>query len=277
MTSSANGAPLHFDDIDFSARKGKAQSFSVGIHLAVLIALLFAAVSVRHPVSPPGTTLLDPGRALLPYIPVRPDQTGKPSLGRGSGGEQEEKPARVGNLAPYSPMPLAPPRLIHNENHELPEPPAVLDPNAPENVSVVTNLGLPWMKTDTGSAGPGKGHGFGSGNGNTMGDGTRNGAGEGDDDGAYANVATQVTCVYCPQPSYTEEARKAKLQGKLLLRVLVGPDGRAQRIQIIQGLGLGLDQRAVEAVQGWRFSPGRDVSKRPVPSWVTVETRFQLF
>jgi periplasmic protein TonB len=159
----------------------------------------------------------------------------------------------------------------------LPEPPAVLDPNAPENVSVVTNLGLPWMKTDTDSAGPGKRHGFGSGDGDTMGDGTRNGAGEGDDDGAYANVATQVTCVYCPQPSYTEEARKAKLQGKLLLRVLVGTDGRAQRIQIIQGLGMGLDQRAVEAVQGWRFSPGRDASKRAVPSWVTVETRFQLF
>ena len=277
MTSSANGAPLHFDDIDFSARNGKAQSFSVGIHVAILVALLFAAVSVRHPVPPPGTTLLDPGKALLPYIPPRFDQTGKPLLGRGSGGEQEDKPARVGSLAPYSSMPLAPPRRVQNENHELPEPPAVLDLSAPENISVVTDLGLPWMKTDTDSAGPGKGHGFGSSSGDTMGDGKRNGAGEGEDDGAYANIATQVTCVYCPQPGYTEEARKAKLQGKLLLRVMVGIDGRAQRIQIIQGLGMGLDQRAVEAVQGWRFSPGRDASKRPVPSWVTVETRFQLF
>jgi hypothetical protein len=40
---------------------------------------------------------------------------------------------------------------------------------------------------------------------------------------------------------------------------------------------MGLDERAIEAVNGWRFSPGRDVAKHPVPSWVTIETRFQLF
>lgn len=277
MASSENGAPLHFEDINFSARNGKAQSFSAGIHVAILLGLLFAAVSVPHRGPLRDATILGPSKALLPYLAFRSDPARKTSLGQGSGGEQDDKPTRPGNLAPYSSMPLAKPRLNHNENEFLPEPPAVFDPNAPANVSVVTNLGLPWMKAETDSAGPGKHHGFGSGNGDTMGDGSRNGAGEGDNDGAYANVATQVTCVYCPQPSYSEEARKAKLQGKLLLRVLVGTDGRAQRIQIIQGLGLGLDQRAVEAVQGWRFSPGRDAGKRPVPCWVTVETRFQLF
>jgi periplasmic protein TonB len=277
MPSSANGAPLHFQNINFSNRNGKAQSVSAGVHIALLALLLFAAFSVSNPGAPRDATLLGPSRTILPYILARPDITGKPSLGKeGGGGEREDKPTRAANLAPFSPMPLAPPRLNRNENPELPAPPAVLDPNAPASVSSVTNLGLPWMKSDTDSAGPGNSHGFGNGDGNSMGDGSRNGAGEGEDEGAYANVATQVTCVYCPQPSYTDEARKMKLQGKLLLRVLVGTDGRAQRIQIIQGLGMGLDERAVEALRGWRFSPARDANKRAVPTWVTVETRFQL-
>jgi periplasmic protein TonB len=144
-------------------------------------------------------------------------------------------------------------------------------------VPLVSNLGLPWMKLDTDSAGPGKGHGFGDGNGHSMGDDIGNGAGQGDDNGPYAQVASPVTCVYCPQPGYTEEARKAKLQGKLLLHVLVGPDGRAQRIEIVQGLGMGLDERAIEAIHGWRFSAARDANRRAIPSWVTIETRFQLF
>jgi protein TonB len=83
--------------------------------------------------------------------------------------------------------------------------------------------------------------------------------------------------VYCPQPGYTEEARKAKLQGKLLLQVLVGADGRARRVRILQGLGMGLDEQAAETVRGWRFSPARDARKHPVATWVTIETRFQLY
>jgi protein TonB len=144
-------------------------------------------------------------------------------------------------------------------------------------VTTVLQLGLPWMNSDTDSAGTGNGHGFGDGNGNTMGDGDSHGAGDGHDHGSYANVASPVACLYCPPPGYTEEARKAKLQGKMTLEVLVGADGKAVRVRILQGLGMGLDERAMEAVRGWRFSPGRDASKHPVPAWVTIETRFQLF
>lgn len=277
--TSANGAPLHFQAIDLSARRGKAQTLSVGVHAALLAALLFALMS--PPVHGPGQGFipLGPGKALLPYVPPDLRTTGQqPSLGHaGGGGENDPRPTRFGNLAPLSSMPLVPPRLNRNENVALPAPPAVFDPNAPASVATVTHLGLPWMNSDTDSAGPGKGHGLGSGSGGTMGDGDSNGAGAGDDNGPYANVVSPVACLYCPEPGYTEEARKAKLQGKMLLRVLVGPDGKAQRIQVLQGLGFGLDERAEETIRTWRFSPGRDASKRPIASWVTVETRFQLF
>jgi TonB family protein len=277
--TAANGAPLHFEPVDLSARRGKAQTFSASVHAVVVAALLILAF-VSPPVhrSPGPTIPLDSGKNLLPYLPrtvLPPSQ--ESSAGHGAGGEDELLPARKGNLAPESSMPLAPPRLIHSENVALPAPPAVFDPNAPASVPTVTNLGLPWMDKDTDSAGPGRRHGFGSGNGDTMGDGNRNGAGEGDSEGPYVNAVWPVTCVYCPEPGYTEEARKAKLQGKMLLRVLVGPDGKAQKIEILQRLGMGLDERAEETVRSWRFSPGRDAAKRPVSAWVTIETRFQLF
>jgi protein TonB len=274
---SFENSALPLQTIDFPQRSGRAQGLSAGLHVATLIVIVFVIASA------PVTRTLRPfasvgvGNKLLPYIPPLPPN-GTTSHGRdGSGGDRGAQPARFGRLAPGSSVPLVPPRLIHNKQPALPAPPAVFDANAPANVPVVTNLGLPWMASDTDSAGRGSGHGLGEGDGNTMGDGNGHGSGEGDDHGPYGNVVSPVTCLYCPQPGYTEEARKAKLQGKLLLQVLVGADGRAMRVRVVQGLGLGLDETAVAAVRAWRFSPGRDASKRTVPTWVTIETRFQLF
>ena len=273
-------APVHFDLVDLSARRGKAQTFSAGLHVVLLALLLFVAVSPPvHSPAHPGI-LISAGRDLLSYVPpLNPASIGdQASLGSdGGGGENDPRPPRFGNLAPHSSMPLVPPRLNREENALLPAPPAVLDPNAPTVVPLVTHLGLPWMTEDTDSAGPGTHHGFGYGDGGTMGDGNGPGTGDGTGNAPYANVVSPVMCLYCPDPGYTEEARKAKLQGKVLLRVLVGPDGKAQSIQILQGLGMGLDELAAQTIRSWRFSPGRDAAKRAVPTWVIVETRFQLF
>jgi protein TonB len=80
-----------------------------------------------------------------------------------------------------------------------------------------------------------------------------------------------------PIRKYTDEAREAKLQGKVTLRVLVSVDGRASQIRIVQGIGLGLDERAEQAIRGWRFVPARDGARHLVPAWVTVEAVFRLF
>jgi len=153
----------------------------------------------------------------------------------------------------------------------------VFDPNAPSTVQVVTGLGLPWAKKDTNSAGKDGGHGIGNQPGDGMGDDDGSGAGAGDSLGSYANVVSQAACLHCPEPPYTDEARKAKLQGNVTLRVLIGADGRAARIQLVKGLGLGLDEQALQAIRSWRFVPARDARRQPVPTWVTIETRFQLF
>jgi periplasmic protein TonB len=276
--TSANGAPLHFESIDLSARHGKAQTYSAVVHAAILLTLAFALVSppVRH--NGPNSISLGLAHDPLAYVPPAIATSQAPSLGSmGGGGENDPRPSRSGNLAPASTMPLAPPRLKHNEDATIPAPPAVFDPDAPASVATAKNLGIPWMNGDADSAGPGKGHGFGTGNGGAMGDGNGSGAGAGDSNAPYSNVLSPVACLYCPDPPYTEEARKAKLQGKVLLRVLVGPDGTAQRIEVLKGLGMGLEERAEETIHSWKFAPARDGAKRPVATWINIETRFQLF
>jgi len=83
-------------------------------------------------------------------------------------------------------------------------------------------------------------------------------------------------CAYCPNPAYSDEARKAKLQGSVMLRLIVMPDGRATNISVVKGIGFGLDDRAIEAVRNWHFKPGRDAAGKSVPAWVTVEVVFRL-
>jgi periplasmic protein TonB len=173
-------------------------------------------------------------------------------------------------------MPLLPPRITVNPTPKLPVPPSVFDPNGAQIPALVTNLGLPWMKDNSNSAGPGKNHGLGAGKNGGMGDDEGPGAGQGDSYKLYANVATLPTCLYCPDPQYTDEAREAKLQGKVTLRVVVGADGRAAQIQIVQGIGLGLDDRAVQSVRTWRFVPAHDAAHRAVPQWVYIEVVFRL-
>jgi len=274
-----NASPIHYLSIDQSAHKGNAQTFSAIFHVAACC-LALALLSSTHG----GQQLLrkiDIGtpHGILPYLPLAdPNTFGQPGLGlNGGGGENDPRPTRRGELAPASSMPLAPPRLPQNRELEMPVPPAVFDPNAPTNVATVVRLGLPWMDGDTDSAGPGSGHGFGTGKDGGMGDRSGTGAGEGEDGASYANVVSQPVCTYCPDPEYTEEARKGKLQGVVTAQVLIGADGTAKKVRVVKGLGMGLDERTIETVYRWHFAPARDGHQRGVPVWVTIEATFRLF
>jgi len=133
------------------------------------------------------------------------------------------------------------------------------------------------MKIDTHSPGPGESDTIGSKGGRSMGDGPTEGPGGESNGIKYSPGMTLPTCLYCPNPGYTDEARESKLQGMMTLAVLVGPDGRASDIRVARGLGMGLDDRAREAVRTWRFAPARDPARHPVATWITIEVVFRLF
>ena len=82
-------------------------------------------------------------------------------------------------------------------------------------------------------------------------------------------------CIVCPPPSYTPEANKARIDGVVVLRVMVAPSGRTASIQVVREQPLGLTQKAIEAVSKWRFEPAMGPGRRPLPVWVTVEVVFR--
>jgi periplasmic protein TonB len=273
---SANGAPIHLLKFERSGRASRAQTVSLLTHGAILAAIsLIVSQTVHQPdVTHQAFTNLGP----LLYSPDTNRLTEKPSQGHtAGGGERAASPATRGFFAPGSPVQLAPPRLPDNAAHLLPITPTILDTQAPPIISPQNDLGLPWMPDKNGSAGPGSKGGIGAGNDGGMGDRDGPGGGEGEGNLPYSRGVSMPTCVTCPYPIYTDEARHAKMQGTVTLRVLVGADGRASDIRVVRGVGFGLEERAIQTVRGWKFKPARDANQRAVAAWVTIEAVFRLF
>ncbi len=276
--SSANGAPIHLLKFDKSLRPARAQGASLITHAVVFIAIVLLVANTKGGPKPPfngESKQLGPFTLSAPLI--RSLTSAHPSGGSGSGGDQNPIPATRGNLPPHSSIVLVRPTLPQNQEHLLPEPPTMFDPNAAPVLTPTDKMGLPWMPKDTDSGGPGKDHSFGSKDGDTIGDGGIGPGGDGTGKGAYGPGVIPPGCAYCPYPTYTDEARHGKVQGSVTLAVLVGADGRAQDVRMVKGIGFGLDERAVETVRGWKFVPARDGTKRAVAAWVTVEAVFRLF
>jgi len=127
-----------------------------------------------------------------------------------------------------------------------------------------------------GGMGNGKGTGLGDGNGAGLGPGREAGWGDGDVFRPGGNGVGYPVCAYCPDAKYSEEARKAKFQGVVILQVVVTADGRAANLRVVSGPGLGLEEQAVAAVQTWRFRPAFGPNRKPVATQIAVEVQFRL-
>lgn len=88
--------------------------------------------------------------------------------------------------------------------------------------------------------------------------------------------ATLPTAIYSPDPEYTEDARAKKVQGICVLTLMVGPDGNPSNITVTRALGSGLDEKAVESVQHWKFKPGMKDGK-PIAMTISVEVDFHFY
>jgi TonB family protein len=132
------------------------------------------------------------------------------------------------------------------------------------------------------SNGTGLGGGIGSGTGGGVGSGSGPGVGPGHGGGigggAYrvGGGVRAPKVVYKVEPEFSDEARKNKFQGTVLLRVIVGVDGKPHEVTVQRSLGMGLDEKAVEAARLWRFDPGTK-DGQPVPVEVLLEVNFHLY
>ena len=210
---------------------------------------------------------------------------GPSSGGGGGGGDRDKLDATKGKLPRLSMQQLAPPAVVvRNDNPKLVVEPTVVVPPDIKIASNLPNLGDPLSKLPDGplSNGTGSGGGIGSGSGGGVGSGSGPGVGPGHGGGIgggafrVGNGVSAPRALDTPDPEYSEEARKAKYQGVVVLWLIVGPDGKPRDIRVSRPLGMGLDQKAIEAVQRWRFEPAMK-DGRPVAVQINVEVNFRLY
>ena len=84
------------------------------------------------------------------------------------------------------------------------------------------------------------------------------------------------SCIYCPDPQYSAEARNAKIQGTVVLSAVIGADGQAANIKVVKSLGHGLDERATQTVETWRFKPALGPNGNPVATITSIEVSFRF-
>jgi TonB family protein len=264
-----------------SKNTGTAGVSSLAVH-AGLIALLMT-VSMNKTVQDKArevVTLIAP-TDLAPYLPSPPKK--QVMGGGGGGGDRSPLPPSQGKLPKIAKRQFTPPSaVVNNPNPKLVmEPTIVVQPDAPLPQIAATNYGLPTGIPGPPSNGPGSGGGIGTGRGGGVGSGSGvgygPGSGAGTGGGVYrigGGVSARVP-IFKPEPEYSEEARKAKFQGAVLLAIVILPDGTTSNIRVIRPLGLGLDEKAIEAVQKWRFRPSLKDGK-PVAVSANVEVNFRL-
>ena len=248
----------------YSPHKTVAGIGSVLIHVAV-VTLLLAAGSL-----PPVQ------KAMKEFVPLfapdlKPLQP-KPKMeqSKGGGGSPQKTAETKGELPKVAPKSFVPP-IRPQDDPKLALNPTIVAPDMPNINS--PNYGNPLAGLGIPSAGNGIGTGIGAGKGPGVGPGSGGGFG-----GAVYKIGGGVSApvpVFKPEPEYSEEARKAKWQGAVLLELVVDENGVPQNIKVIRSLGLGLDQKAIEAVQKWRFKPGQKDGKA-VPVSANIEVNFRL-
>ena len=258
---------------------------STAAHVVVLALIIGGTILGKHfvtkAVAKPQstTTLIDPGD----FIPLKPAKT--QAGGGGGGGDHDVLKASQGHLPKFSMKPqMAPPTaVIRNFNPKLSvEPTVMVPPDIKVAMNNMPNLGDPKSSAVIPSNGTGSLSGIGEGSGGGVGPGTGRGVGPGEGMGIGGGTyrpgrgVTPPRPIFSPTPEFSEEARKAKYQGTCTLMIVVSADGRPTNIRVVNSLGMGLDEKAIETVKTWRFEPGQK-DGHPVNVEMAVEVDFHLY
>jgi TonB family protein len=277
----------------------------VGLAIAILLyaiafvsMLVFWSLAQHRAQEPYGggtpiTILRLPTRSVKIEIPSGDD---KPGGGGGGGGHNTNTSPSNGEvpipslaelvMAPNPKPQLTPPALPVIEK-------VMVDPRIQFKHDDLSPTGLPDVPGLIPSAGPGSGRGIGTGAGGGMGSGDGPGVGPGGGgntgDGSFkigvsrlrpavqqSVVDERPVLLNRPQPMFTEEARRNKIQGVVRMKILVDEKGKVAEVVVTRGLPDGLDLQAIRAAYQMRFKPAMK-NGSPVSFWFSnVEVEFNV-
>jgi len=263
----------------------KANPWAIGISSTVnltilLIILFFVGRKIVEAVKP---GLLSTNIDVSDYnAPKDSNKAG----GGGGGGDRSMIDANKGKLPKIEKDPITPPTPITLEHPKLPEPAAI---NVQTNIQLPDNPSMPLIgmhdstNVQIASAGTGSGAGMGTGSGGGLGSGSGNGFGPGyggNVGGGLEAIGGRVSApvvLHSVEAEFSDEAPRAKYQGVCLISLIVDTQGNPQNIHVARALGMGLDEKAIEAIRQYKFKPALKDGKTPVPVQITIEVDFRLY
>ncbi len=263
----------------------KANPWAIGISSTLNIAILLLAIwlgirVVHNIVSPPvQATNIDVGAYNAPKSQTK-------AGGGGGGGDRSIIEANKGKLPEKAKDTITPPQPETIEKPKLPDPPTI---NVQKDIRLPDNMNMPMIgmhssaNVTIASAGSGNGAGMGTGHGGGMGPGGGNGYGPGDGGntgGGLYQVGGRISApevVHSVEAEFSDEARRAKYQGVCLISLIVDAQGNPQDVRVARALGMGLDEKAIEAIRQYKFKPAMKDGRTAVPVPITIEVDFRLY
>jgi periplasmic protein TonB len=250
----------------------KANPWAIGtssfVNLAILAIAIWLGINIIHPAKPQvNLTNVDVSDIL------KAPKMADPAGGGGGGGSHDIVDPMKGKLPPRMKDPITPPMVPILEKPKLAFTPAInvqKDITLPDNPQMV-NFGVKnsanvQLASNGSGGGGGMGNGYGPGTGGNTGGGVYHIGG-----GVSAPVP-----IFTPEAEFSDEARRAKYQGVVLITLIVDSQGNPQNPRVVRPLGMGLDEKALEAVRKYKFKPAMKEGK-PVAVMMSIEVNFRLY
>jgi TonB family protein len=249
--------------------------------LILLIVLYIGARAVINKIVPPKQVV----SVDVSNFDLKAPKAAVSAGGGGGGGSHDIVDPIKGKLPKIEKNPITPPMVPLLDKPKLSVPSAIMvqqDIKLPDNPTL-PNIGVTNSHNVTlASNGQGTGGGMGTGSGGGLGSGNGNGYGPGsggNTGGGLYRVGGGVTApvpVVWPEAEFSDEARRAKYQGVCLVSLIVDAQGNPQNPRVVRPLGMGLDEKALEAVRKYKFKPAMK-GNTPVPVMITIEVNFRLY
>ena len=261
--------PIAVPDRMATKRSPASTAVAVGLHvLVILLVAIFIATQVHVTQAPKiavTTVTAPPPPPILPKV----EQIG------GGGGQHDLAPVTQGRLPKLAQEQIVPPKAPPTIAPKLAmDPTVVVQKDLKMATNDMPNLGMPNSNLKGVSLGNGTGTGLGAGNGSGIGPGSGGNTG-----GGVFHIGGGVSkpvVLFAPEPEFSEEARKAKFSGNVEVYLWVDETGSPSHIRVVRGVGMGLDEKAIEAVRQYKFKPAMKDGK-PVKVDLYIDVNFQIF